>query len=302
MSKTRIAAAQLSPVFLNKQKTVDKACFYIEKAAKKSAKLIVFPEAFIPAYPDWIWITPGYNKPVLNKMYTLLLKNSVSVPDAATKQISAAAKKNKINVVIGVNERNSDASNASLFNSLLFFNDKGKLIGRHRKLIPTGSERTVWAQGNGETLKVYDTSIGKIGGLICWENYMPLARASLYTQGVQIFTSPTWDSSESWQISMRSNAKEGGMFLISCCQAIAMTDFPDKFEFKALYPGKRTWINKGNSCIIDPKGNFVAGPVIEKEEIIYADIDLDLIVETKCIFDVAGHYSRPDVFELKIKE
>jgi nitrilase len=208
--KFKIAAAQLSPVFLNKKKTVAKACLNIEKAAKKGANLIVFPEAYISGYPDWVWITPGFKKQVLSKMYLEFLQNAISVPDEATKQISVAAKKNKMHVVIGISERNTESSNSSLFNSILFFDDKGSLIGKHRKLIPTGAERIVWAQGDGSTLNVYDTSVGKIGGLACWENFMPLARTALYKQGIQILAAPTWDSSEAWQISMRHQAKEGG--------------------------------------------------------------------------------------------
>jgi nitrilase len=300
--KFKIAAAQLSPVFLNKKKTVAKACLNIEKAAKKGANLIVFPEAYISGYPDWVWITPGFKKQVLSKMYLEFLQNAISVPDEATKQISVAAKKNKMHVVIGISERNTESSNSSLFNSILFFDDKGSLIGKHRKLIPTGAERIVWAQGDGSTLNVYDTSVGKIGGLACWENFMPLARTALYKQGIQILAAPTWDSSEAWQISMRHQAKEGGIFVINCCQAIRMKEILNKYEFKSFYPGEREWINKGNSCIIDPKGNIIAGPIAEKEEIIYADIDLDVIAEAKWIFDVSGHYSRPDVFEFGVKK
>lgn len=300
-TKFKVAAAQLSPVFMNKKKTIEKACRSIEAAAKNGAKLIVFPEAFIAGYPDWVWVTPGFKKPILSKMYLELLQNAVTVPDETTKKLSTAARKNKIHVVIGVSEKNTEASNSSLYNSLLFFDIKGNLIGKHRKLIPTGAERIIWAHGDGKTLNVYNTSIGKIGGLVCWENFMPLARTALYKQGIQILASPTWDSSGSWQISMRNNAKEGGMFLISCCQAIRMKDIPDKYAFKSFYQGKREWINKGNSCIIDPQGNIIAGPVSEKEQIVYAEINLDSIAEAKWIFDVAGHYSRPDVFEFKIK-
>ncbi|MBT8381312.1 MAG: carbon-nitrogen hydrolase family protein [Ignavibacteria bacterium] len=301
-NKFKVAAAQLSSVFMNKKKSVQKACRSIEAAAKRGAKLIVFPEAFIAGYPDWVWVTPGFKKPILSKMYSELLQNAVIFPDETLKKLSAAAKKNRIHVIIGVSERNSEASNSSVFNTILFFDDKGTFIGKHRKLIPTGTERLVWAQGDGSTLNVYDTTIGKIGGLACWENFMPLVRTALYKQGIQILAAPTWDSSEAWQISMRHQAKEGGMFIINCCQAIKMKDIPNKYEFKSNYPHDREWINKGNSCVIDPTGKIIAGPVSEKEEIIYSDIDLDAIAEAKWIFDVAGHYSRPDIFEFRVRK
>ncbi|MFQ5583088.1 MAG: nitrilase-related carbon-nitrogen hydrolase, partial [Calditrichia bacterium] len=178
--------------------------------------------------------------------------------------------------------------------------DNGEIIGKHRKLVPTGGERLVWAQGDGSTMHVFDTSIGKLGGLICWENFMPLARQFMYDNGVQIYSAPTWDKSPNWQISMRHIAREGGMFLVSCCMAIRVDDLPDRYEFKKLYPEDREWINAGNSCIINPRGEIISGPLEGREGIIYADIDLTLIPAAKRMFDAAGHYSRPDVFKLKI--
>lgn len=296
----KAAVVQESPVFLNKKSTTEKVCKLIEKASKKGAKLIVFPEAFIPAYPDWVWVTPGYKKTVLDQMYSELLKNAVAIPDESTKKISSAAKKNKIYVAIGINEKNTEASSASLFNTLLYIDDKGKIIGKHRKLIPTGTERLVWAQGDGSTLNTFDTSFGKLGGLLCWENYMPLARHTIYANGTQVHVAPTWDSSENWLISMRYIAREGGMFVINCCSAIHIDDIPDKYEFKNFYPEGKEWINKGNSCVVDPKGKFLPDPLSAKKSIIYADIDLDLIAEAKWIFDAAGHYARPDVFKFSV--
>ncbi len=296
----KVASVQDSPVFLNKITTVEKACELIAKASAKSAKLVVFPEAFISAYPDWVWIVPPYKKDILDEMYSELLENAVSIPDDVTKKISAAAKKNKIYVAIGINERNTEASNSSMFNTLLYFDDKGNIIGKHRKLIPTGAERLVWAQGDGSTLNSFNTTFGKLGGLLCWENFMPLARNAIYSWGTQIHVTPTWDSSEQWQISMRYIAREGGMFVINSCQAIHIKDIPDKFEFKKYYPEGKEWLNPGNSCIVNPKGQFIAEPLESKKSIIYADIDLDLIPSSKWIFDVTGHYARPDVFKFSI--
>jgi nitrilase len=296
----KVAAAQITPVYLNKEKTVEKACAVIKEAAQNGAKLIVFPEAFIPGYPDWIWLIPNSKSADLNKLYTELVNNAVTIPDNSTDLLCKAAKENKINVVMGMHERNTEASNSSLYNSLLFIDDQGIIIGKHRKLIPTGGERLIWARGDGSTLKTYQTSAGKIGGLICWENLMPLARNALYEKGIQVYAAPTWDKSPGWLISVQHIAREGGMFVISACMALRKDDIPDEYSFKQLYPPDREWINSGNSCIIGPNGKLLAGPLEAKEGILYADINLDDIISAKRMFDVTGHYSRPDVFNFEV--
>jgi len=298
----KIASAQATPVFLNKEKTVEKACKLIHKAGKDGAKLIVFPEAFIPGYPDWVWVVPNSKSKILNELYAELVQNSITIPDKMTDKLCDAARQAKINVAIGLNERNTESSNSSLFNTLLFIDDKGKIIGKHRKLIPTGGERLIWAQGDGNTLNVFNTSVGKVGGLICWENYMPLARQAMYNWGAQILAAPTWDKSEKWLQSLQHIAREGKLFVIGSCMAIKMKDVPDRYEFKKLYPEGREWINSGNTCIIDPNGEFIAGPIEMKEEILYTKIDLNEIIKSKRMFDAAGHYSRPDVFEFKVNK
>lgn len=298
----KIAAAQLAPVFLNKEKTVERACEAISEAGKNGAKLIVFPEVFISGYPDWVWLIPNSKGAVLNDLYIRLVESAVSVPDESTDKLCRAAKAAGINVVIGMNERNSGKSSASLYNSLLFINSEGKITGVHRKLMPTGGERLIWAQGNGATLQAYDTTAGKIAGLICWENYMPLARTAIYETGAQILAAPTWDKSPNWLESMKHIAREGGLFVISTCMAIKKDDIPDEFDFKNLYPQDKEWINTGNSCIIDPKGKFLAGPLDAQQDIIYAELNMNEIIEAKRMFDVAGHYSRPDVFNFSINK
>jgi nitrilase len=298
----KVASAQLSPIFLNKEKTVEKACKAILEAGENGANLIVFPEAFISGYPDWVWLIPNSKGADLNELYLKLVENAVSVPDNTTIKLCKAAKKANINVVIGMHERNSETSSASLFNSLLFIDDKGNILGKHRKLIPTGGERLIWSQGDGSTLCSYNTSAGKIAGLICWENYMPLARNTIYEFGTQILASPTWDKSPNWIQSMQHIAREGGLFVISTCMALKMDDIPDEYEFKKLYPEGREWINVGNSSIIAPNGQFLAGPLEAEEGILYADIDLKQIIKAKRMFDVVGHYSRPDVFSFKVKK
>jgi len=299
--KLKVAAAQLSPIFLNKEKTVEKACKAILEAGENDAKLIVFPEAFISGYPDWVWLIPNSKGADLNELYLKLVENGVSIPDDSTTKLCKAAKTAGINVVIGMHERNTETSSASLFNSLLFIDDKGNILGKHRKLIPTGGERLIWSQGDGSTLCSYDTSAGKIAGLICWENFMPLVRNAIYEFGTQILASPTWDKSPNWIQSMQHIAREGGLFVISTCMALKMDDIPDEYEFKKLYPKGREWINVGNSSIIAPNGQFLAGPLEAEEGILYADIDLQQIIKAKRMFDVVGHYSRPDVFTFNVK-
>jgi len=295
-----VAAAQATPVFLDKKATLEKACDLIAEAGRNSARLIVFPEAFFPAYPDWVWVLSGSDQAHLDDLYAELTENSIAVPDEATEKLCRAARKAKINVVMGMNERNREASNASLYNALLYIDDGGNILGTHRKLIPTAGERTVWAQGDGSTLAAYDTSAGRLGGLICWENYMPLARNAMYAWGTQIYVAPTWDRGEMWIATLQHIAKEGGMFVIGCCQPLHVDDIPDRLEFKQRYADGTEWINTGHSCIVDPGGKIIAGPLVEKEDILYADVSLRRIAASKRMFDVAGHYARPDVFKFTV--
>ena len=297
----KVASVQSSPVFLNKEKSINKACKLISKASNSGSKLIVFPETFIAGYPDWVWVVPNSKSQILNELYSEIVQNALIVPDKMTDKLCKAAKQGKINVAIGVSERNSESSNSSLFNTILFISEKGEILGKHRKLIPTGGERLIWAQGNGDTIKVYNTSAGKIGGLICWENYMPLARQTIYNLGAQILVAPTWDKSEKWLMSLRHIAREGGLFVIGSCMSLMMKDIPNKYNFKKFYPDDREWVNTGNSCIIGPDGEFIAGPIEKKKTMLYATIDLNENIKAKRMFDVAGHYSRPDVFNLSIK-
>ena len=294
----KVAAAQLSPVFLNKIETVKKAIDAILEAGKNGSQLIVFPEAFLSGYPDWVWSIPANQNEQLNNLYVKLVENAVSIPDDTTNQLCKAAKAAKINVVMGMNERNEESSNASLFNTLLFIDENGEILGKHRKLMPTNCERMIWGQGNGSTLKSYDTSIGKIGGLICWENFMPLARNAIYEAGTQIYVAPTWDKGANWLGTVQHIAREGGVFLISCCMILHINNMPD--ELKRIYVEGKQWISTGNSCIINPSGKIIAGPLDSKEGILYAEINLKDIIAAKRKFDVAGHYARPDVFNFSV--
>jgi len=300
--KLVVAAIQAAPVFLDRRESTEKACGLIDEASSMGARLAVFPEAFIPAYPDWVWLVPGGKRAIHDALYAELVDNAVQIPSETTDRLCRAAKAACVYVAIGVNERNTESSGASLYNTLLYIDDNGRILGKHRKLVPTAAERLVWARGDGSTLASFETPIGKLGGLLCWENFMPLARAAMYDRGTEIHVAPTWDSSESWLIAMRHIANEGGMFVISCCMALPMDAIPDRYEFKSLYPEGREWVNQGNSCIVDPKGQFLAGPVPAKEQILTAEIDLSRIAEAKRMFDAAGHYARPDVFQFAVRE
>jgi nitrilase len=295
----KVAAVQIAPVFLDRERTVEKALRYLAEATGAGAKLVVFPEVLVPGYPDWVWTVPA-REDLLDDLYSELVENAVDIPGETTRRLCDAAREARAFLVIGVNERNTEASGGSLYNTLLFINPEGKLVGRHRKLIPTGGERLMWGQGDGSTLQVYDTPIGKLSGLICWENYMPLARYAMYAWGSRIHVASTWDRGEPWLSTVRHIAKEGRVWVINSCQALHRNDIPDRCGHKRYYPAERMWINAGDSAIVDPKGKFVAGPLHEKEGILYAVIDPKTMAGPRWMLDVAGHYARPDVFQLSV--
>jgi nitrilase len=303
VSTFKIAAVQATPVFLDREATVTKARELIAEAGRSGARLVVFPETFIPTYPDWVWrIPPGQHR-MLADLYAELLEQSVEIPGPVTEELCEAARQAGTYVVMGINERNAQASNASLYNTLLYIDPEGDLLGKHRKLVPTAPERMVWAQGDGSTLEVYDTSLGKLSGLICWENYMPLARYSLYAWGVQIYLAPTWDNGEPWLSTLRHIAKEGRAYVVGCSIAMRKDDVPERFEFKAKYYSEvGEWINTGDSAIVGPDGKFIAGPLNAKEGILYAELDPRQMSGSKWNLDVAGHYARPDVFRLTVSK
>src|SRR2546422_7032174 len=297
----KVAAVQATPVFLDREATLDKACDLIATAGSEGARLVVFPEAFIPAYPDWVWAIPSGEESVLNELYAELLSNSVTIPSDATDRLCRAARLANAYVVMGMSERNVEASSASLYNTLLYIDARGEILGKHRKLVPTGGERLVWAQGDGSTLQVYDTPLGKLGGLICWENYMPLARYTMYAWGTQIYVAATWDRGQPWLSTLRHIAKEGRVYVIGCCIAMRKDDIPDRYAMKQkFYAEADEWINIGDSAIVNPEGQFIAGPVRKQEEILYAEIDPRMVQGPKWMLDVAGDYARPDVFQLSV--
>ena len=215
----RIAAVQASSVFLDLDATIEKACGLIREAADGGATLVVFPEAFVPGYPLWVWYIPSGQTHPLRALYSRLHRNSIAIPGPATKRLGEAAADCGVTVAIGVNEKNSEASDSTLYNTLLYLGPDGGVLGKHRKMIPTAGERLVWGQAAQGDLEVFDLPFGRVGGLLCWENYMPLARYALSAWGEQIHVAPTWDRGEPWISSMRHIAKEGRCFVLGACQA-----------------------------------------------------------------------------------
>jgi len=298
-----LATIQASPIFMDLDATIEKACVLIREAAKEGADLAVFPEAFVPGYPDWIWHIPPGDMTVNQDLYAKLLEQSVTVGGDATDRLCAAAKEAGIYVVIGINEKNTQASGGSIYNTLLYIDPKGELFGRHQKLVPTAPERTVWGYGDASTVTVYDTDLCRMGGLICWENYMPLVRYALYAEGIELYLAPTYDEGQTWNASMRHIAKEGRCFVSGCCMVLKKEDVLKKLpELESYYKSVGEFINKGNSVIVDPNGEIMAGPLHAKEGILLAEVDLHILRASKWNLDVAGHYARPDAFELTIRK
>ncbi|HTS25532.1 MAG TPA: carbon-nitrogen hydrolase family protein [Bryobacteraceae bacterium] len=295
----KIAAVQACPVYLDRDATISKACRLIAQAGAAGARLVVFPEAFVPGYPLWAWFIPAGHTHPLRELYAELLANAVAVPGEATGRLCEAAREAGVVVAIGINEINSEASATSIYNTLLYIGPDGAILGKHRKVMPTGGERLVWAMGDGSDLEVYHLPFARLGGLLCWENYMPLARYAISAWGAEIFVAPTWDRGEPWLSTMRHVAKEGRCYVVGCSTPMRIDDIPDRFAFKGKYlAAVEGWINPGDSVIVDPDGKMVAGPASQQETILYADVDRSKIMGPRWQLDVAGHYARPDIFEL----
>ncbi len=298
----KVAIVQESPVLLDKEKTIKLAIELINKAADGGARLVVFPEAFISGYPSWIWrLRPGGDWGINEELHASLLRNSVDIDDDELSSLCESAKKNKVTVVCGMNERDGKLSRATVYNTVVIISEEGTILNRHRKLMPTNPERMVWGFGDGSGLRVVDTPVGKVGALICWENYMPLARFALYAQGVEVYVAPTYDSGAAWIGTMQHIAREGRCWVI--CSGVPLTreDIPADFPSKeTLFAASENWINAGDSLVVAPGGEIVTGPMREEKGLLFAEIDPSKAAESKRALDVAGHYSRPDVFTLSV--
>jgi len=295
-----VAAVQAAPVFLDKQATLEKACRLIHEAGAQGARLAVFPEGFLPTYPLWTWFIPPNASRELRPLYAELLDNAIDVPGPETAVLGQAAREAGVHVVIGVNEVNREGSRTSLYNTVLVLDAEGQVRSRHRKLVPTVAERLVHASGDGSTLDVVDLGEARVGSLICWENYMPLARYALYAWGVEILAMPTWDRGEPWLSTLRHVAKEGRVIVIGACTPFHRDLIPDSYDFKQRRLPDALWLNPGDSAIVDPDGKMLAGPLHEEEGILYAEVDPAAWRGARYQLDVTGHYGRPDIFDLRI--
>jgi len=291
-----VAAVQPTPVYLDRDATVERLVVSIKEAAAAGAELIVFPEAIVPGYPDWVWRTPAWSD---SEWYRRLYDQAVDIPGPVTEVLGAAAAEAGAWVAVGVNER---STSGTLYNTLLYLDPTGAVAGAHRKLMPTGGERTVWGFGDGSTLDVHDTEFGRLGGLLCWENLMPLARAAVYQQGVDIYLAPTWDNSPAWVATLQHIAREGRVFVIGTNTCLHGRDVPrDLPGADELYPGTDDdWMSRGNTAIIGPDGKVLAGPLLKESGMLIATLSLDELSLARRQFDPAGHYARPDVFQLTV--
>lgn len=301
LSSYDVAVVQDASVFLDRDASVQKTITLAREAAAKGAKLVLFPEAFIPGYPRGLSFGAivGSRSADGRKLFRRYSENAITIPGPESDLLAATAAELGIHLAVGAIER--DERNAgTLYCSLLLYGPDGDLLNNHRKLKPTASERLIWGEGDGTGLQVLPTDLGHIGGLICWENYMPLARTALYTLGVEIYLAPTADSRESWQSTIRHIAMEGRCFVLACNQFVTKADYPadlDKASQRELADAPDP-LSRGGSAIIGPLGDYLAGPLWDEAGILYATIDPGEIVEARFDFDAVGHYSRPDLFRL----
>ncbi|MCP1382894.1 carbon-nitrogen hydrolase family protein [Runella salmonicolor] len=296
--KVKVGVVQATPALFDIEKTVQLVIEWIEKGAAAGCELLLFPESFIPCYPrglDFDSIV-GRRTEKSRNQWLEYWENSLETSSHYVAQIGEAIRKADIFVALGVTERESIGG--SLHCALLYFDKHGNLIGKHRKLKPTGLERYIWAESDGSTLVSFDTEIGKIGGLICWENYMPLARMSMYQRGIEIYLAPTADSRESWQSTMQHIALEGRCFVLACNQFIQKSDYPEHFQADLTHEPEI--MSSGGSVIISPLGEVLAGPLWNEEGLLTAELDFSVLAKSKLDFDVVGHYSRNDVFKLEV--
>ncbi len=297
MSAIRAAVVQAAPVVFDTARTLAKLCDLTADAARRGARLAVFPEAFIAGYPKGLRFGApvGMRLPEGREEFRVYYESAIAVPGPETERMGQASRDGQLSLVVGVIEREG----GTLYCTALFFGPDGRLLGKHRKLMPTAAERLIWGQGDGSTLTVVNTPLGKLGAAICWENYMPLLRMALYAKGVELYCAPTVDDRATWLPTMRHIALEGRCFVLSACQYLTRADCPADY---ACVQGNdpKTVLIRGGSCIIAPLGQVLAGPHFDCETILIAELDPCEIVRGKYDFDVTGHYARPDVFHLTV--
>ena len=295
MGVVKVAVVQATPVLLDAEATVDKACALIEEAGGNGARIVALPEAFVSLYPSscWAHACAAFTAEAA-ELHRRMWASAADVPGPLTERLGAAARRADAWVAIGVNERDS-ARPGTLWNTLVWLSPDGSMAGRHRKLMPTLHERVFWGMGDGDDLGVHQTPLGRLGGLICWENFMPEARRVLHREGVDFYVAPTADDRDIWVAAMRTFAFEAGAFVLSPVQYLRRDDFPDDFPLAEDLAACRDELLQGASLIADPWGNLLAGPVSGREAILYADCDPGAIIAARRVFDTCGHYRRPDL-------
>jgi predicted amidohydrolase len=308
MTAVRVAAVQAAPVFLDRDATIEKAVSLIGEAAAGGAGLVAFPETWIPGYPAWIFGAAGWDDAAQKRVFGRLSANAVEVPSPAVDVLCRAAKKAGVVVAMGMTERDARASRGTLYNSILYVSDLGQVLGVHRKLVPTHAERIVWGQGDGSTLHVFETPVGRVGGLACWEHWMPLTRFAMHAKGEQIHVAawPEVGDPELHRFCTRHYAFEGRCFALCVMGArVGPEHLPEGFELADAMGATDDFVNRepvGGTCVFAPDGTVVSDSVAGDETIVYADLDLGRIPEEQAALDVVGHYNRPDVFTLSVDE
>jgi predicted amidohydrolase len=297
---------QAAPVYLDLRRSVEKAVKLIAEAASLGAKLIVFPETWLPGYPAWLDCCRDvalWDHPPTKKVFSRLVENSVVVPSQITGALGGAAREHEIVLNISVHERVKEgAGRGTLYNTMLTFGADGGLANRHRKIMPTYTERLIWGKGDGSSLKAVETSAGRVGGLICWEHWMPLARHVLHSSGEDVHISAWPQVKEMNLVASRHYAFEGRCFVIACGAIMKASELPAELEpVESLKENPDSFVLRGGSAIIAPDGSLLAGPVYDQEIILTADLDFSLITEESLTLDVTGHYSRPDIFDVKLR-
>jgi nitrilase len=302
--KVRVAVVQAGSVVMDCDATTAKAIQLIGEAGRQGAQLILLPEALIPAYPRGLAFghRVGERTAAGRADWLRYWQNSIDVPGPVTKALGDAARTAGAYVAIGVIERGTESGGGTLYCTLLYFGPDGALLGKHRKLKPTAAERLIWGEGDGSTLTAIETPFGTVGGLICWENYMPLARTAMYAMGVHIYLAPTADQRERWQATIRHIAQEGRCYVLSCNQYVTKDMYPTDLACYGELSGQPHVMSRGGSAIVGPLGDYVVEPVWDREAIIVADLDLAAVPASRLDFDVVGHYARPDVFTLIVNE
>lgn len=304
--KITVGIVQASPVFMNLEASLAKAVALVGQAAEKGAKIIAFGETWLSGYPAWLDYCRDaalWNHEPTKEVFARLRRKSVVVPGAETKTLGKIAAKHKIVLIIGINERiEQGAGNGTLYNSLLTFGTDGKLVNHHRKLVPTYTERLVWGTGDAEGLKAVKTNFGRVGGLICWEHWMPLARQAIHISGEDVHIAVFPTVHEMHQIASRQYAFEGRCFVLAAGLIMKVGDLPPELAAKADFESApEKFLLRGGSCIIAPNGEFIVEPIFDQETIVTAELDLTQIDREKMTLDVSGHYARPDIFDFQVK-